>query len=108
MGLFNRNPAPEPVATPNDAASLLEKATNGAAAAVETVSRPLKAPSRPSIVPVAPPSERQIYMSQLKVRIHQQLVERLDLQGLRSMPPEAVRQEVRALIRELCQNEKGL
>jgi pilus assembly protein CpaF len=49
-----------------------------------------------------------MYMSQLKVRIHQQLVERLDMQGMRAMPPDVVRQEVRLLIRELCQNEKGL
>ena len=53
-------------------------------------------------------NERQIYMSQLKVRIHQRLVERLDIQNLRAMPPEAVRGEVRLLVRELCQSEKGL
>ena len=38
-----------------------------------------------------PQNERQIYMTQLKVRIHQRLVERLDIQNLRSMPPEVVR-----------------
>lgn len=53
-------------------------------------------------------SERQVYMQQLKVRIHQQLVERLDVQNLRSLPPDTVRSEVRVLIRELCQSEKGL
>jgi pilus assembly protein CpaF len=47
-------------------------------------------------------------MQQLKVRIHQQLVERLDVQNLRALPPETVRAEVRVLIRELCQSEKGL
>src|SRR5438552_1277571 len=56
----------------------------------------------------APQTERQIYFQQLKVRIHQQLVERLDVQNLRSLPPDTVRSEVRILIRELCQNEKGL
>jgi pilus assembly protein CpaF len=55
-----------------------------------------------------PPTERQIYLNQLKVRIHQQLVERLDMQGMRALAPEVVRQEVRQLIRELCQSEKGL
>src|SRR5581483_307265 len=55
-----------------------------------------------------PQTERQIYFQQLKVRIHQQLVERLDVQNLRSLPPDTVRSEVRILIRELCQNEKGL
>jgi pilus assembly protein CpaF len=59
---------------------------------------------------VAPPpqTERQLYMQKLKVRIHQQLVERLDVQNLRTLPPETVRSEVRVLIRELCQSEKGL
>ncbi|MEZ0265440.1 MAG: CpaF family protein, partial [Phycisphaerae bacterium] len=44
----------------------------------------------------------------MKVRIHQQLVDRLDVTNLKALPPETVRQEVRALIRELCQSEKGL
>jgi len=35
-------------------------------------------------------------------------VERLDVQNLRSLPPDVVRQEVRMVIRELCQSEKGL
>ena len=42
------------------------------------------------------------------MRIHQQLVERLDVQNLRTLPPDTVRGEVRILIRELCQSEKGL
>src|ERR1044072_6129353 len=58
--------------------------------------------------PTAPLNERQLYFQQLRVRIHQQLVERLDVQNLRSLPPETVRSEVRVLIRELCQSEKGL
>ena len=52
--------------------------------------------------------EREIYFDKMKVRIHQQLVERLDVQNLKLLPPETVRQEVRELIRELCQTEKGL
>src|SRR6185437_8395429 len=55
-----------------------------------------------------PQTERQIYFQQLKVRIHQQLVERLDVQNLKTLPPDTVRAEVRILIRELCQSEKGL
>ena len=55
-----------------------------------------------------PQSERSIYLQQLKVRIHQQLVQRLDVQNLRVLPPDTVRAEVRILIRELCQSEKGL
>jgi pilus assembly protein CpaF len=72
----------------------------------------------PVAMPVAPPprveipkpqlTERQLYMQQLKVRLHQQLVERLDVQNLRSLPAETVRSEVRVLIRDLCQSEKGL
>ncbi len=42
------------------------------------------------------------------MRIHQQLVERLDVQNLRTLPPDTVREEVRTLVRDLCQNEKGL
>src|SRR5437660_3406554 len=54
----------------------------------------------------APQTERQRYFQQLKVRMHQQLVERLDVQNLRQLPPEVVRSEVRVLIRDLCQNER--
>src|SRR6266571_3239353 len=53
-------------------------------------------------------SERQIYLEKMKVRIHQQLVERLDVQNLRTVPQDAVRAEVRSVIRDLCQLEKGL
>jgi pilus assembly protein CpaF len=63
-------------------------------------------PSPP--LPAAPPSERQVNFQKMKVRIHQQLVERLDVQNLRSLPQDVVRQEVRAVVRDLCQNEKGL
>ena len=42
-------------------------------------------------------SERQIYYQQLRVRIHQQLVERLNVQNLRNLPPDTVRAEVRVL-----------
>jgi pilus assembly protein CpaF len=35
-------------------------------------------------------------------------VERLDMQNLKVMPPDVVREEVRVLIGELCQSEKGL
>jgi pilus assembly protein CpaF len=65
-------------------------------------------PPRTAIVQPSAPTERQVYMQQLKVRIHQQLVERLDVQNLRVMPPETVRAEVKVLIRELCTSEKGL
>ena len=62
--------------------------------------------------PAPPPSgitpERQAYLMQMRVKLHQKLVERLNVQNLRSMPINVVRQEVRSLIRELYANEKGL
>lgn len=104
MGLFSRTTPTAPAS--NAPASVATIATP--TAPVAPAPRVMVAPSRPSIVAPPPPSERQIYITQLKVRIHQQLVERLDMQGMRAMPPEVVRQEVRLLIKELCQNEKGL
>lgn len=64
--------------------------------------------SVPVVVPSAAQSEKNAYLQQLRVRLHQQLVERLDVQNLRSVPPEKLRGEVRQVVRELCQNEKGL
>jgi pilus assembly protein CpaF len=52
--------------------------------------------------------ERGTQFEQLKVRIHQQLVQRLDVQNLKTLPPDTVRAEVRIVIRELCQSERGL
>src|SRR5688500_3615013 len=57
----------------------------------------------PTITPDPP-----AYLMQMRVKIHQKLVERLNVQNLRSMPINVVRQEVRTLIRELYQSEKGL
>jgi pilus assembly protein CpaF len=72
---------------------------------------PVEVAPRPAMIAPTPTpqhAERQAYLQQLKVRIHQQLVTRLDLQNLRTLPPETVREEVRVLVRELCQSEKGL
>jgi pilus assembly protein CpaF len=44
----------------------------------------------------------------MKVRIHQQLVERLDVQNLRTVPQDSVRKEVRSVIKDLYSLEKGL
>src|SRR4051794_15810354 len=72
--------------------------------------RPLGMAQMPAVMPPTsgPLSERAAYLQQLKVRIHAQLVSRLDMQNMRMLPPETVRGEVRILIRELCQSEKGL
>jgi pilus assembly protein CpaF len=70
------------------------------------------APSMPSMLKnlaaASLSSERSSQFDQLKVRIHQQLVQRLDVQNLRTLPPDTVRAEVRIVIRDLCQNERGL
>jgi pilus assembly protein CpaF len=105
MGLFTRNNSTATVPAPNGQPS--------ASATPATTPAPAPRPSVPApprIEVAAPPqlSERQLYFQQLKVRIHQQLVERLDVQNLRSLPPETVRSEVRVLVRDLCQSEKGL
>jgi pilus assembly protein CpaF len=65
-------------------------------------------PQPAKVLPPTQQVERQNYLQQMKVRIHQQLVTRLDMQNLRSLPPATVREEVRALVRELCYSEKGL
>ena len=94
MGLFNKN------------------------AAVLDLPAPIVERPRPAVVPLPPVpaptpaalqlNERQAYLQQMKVRIHQQLVTRLDMQNLRTLPPATVREEVRLLMKEICQSEKGL
>src|SRR5213592_2388091 len=69
------------------------------------------APAPPTIPNAPQPSvtpERQAYLMQMRVKIHQKLVERLNVQNLRSMHINVVRQEVLTLIRELYQSEKAL
>jgi pilus assembly protein CpaF len=87
--------------------------SNAAVAEAPSKAAASLAPPPPSMAPAypsepAPVSERDTQFEQLKVRIHQQLVQRLDVQNLRSLPAESVRGEVRILIKELCQSEKGL
>ncbi|MCS7033820.1 MAG: ATPase, T2SS/T4P/T4SS family, partial [Phycisphaerae bacterium] len=124
MGLFSKSSTPTlppgyeglSDAAKQLALEKLEKNGTSPTAPTPAAVKPTPPPGRPTIVPPShagmvappPPTERQIYFQQLKVRIHQQLVERLDVQNLRSLPPETVRSEVRVLIRELCQSEKGL
>src|SRR4051794_11493172 len=84
-----------------DATDLVAPPPAGLAAALAAQTAPGN-----SVAPAQ--TERQRYFQQLKVRMHQQLVERLDVQNLRQLPPEVVRSEVRVLIRDLCQNERSL
>lgn len=99
MALFTRNEGAATMPAP-------EQIKSGGAA--QTTAVAITPAPRPASVLPARPSERQLYMQQLKVRIHQQLLERLDVQNLRTLPPDTVRAEVRLLIRELCQSERGL
>src|SRR5690242_11598515 len=113
MGLFTRGnptvpPGPKPISPEEADAIAAPPGAGGAAAAAAQPKMSVKAPLRTSMVAPAPPTERQLYFQQLKVKIHQQLVERLDVQNLRTLPPDTVRAEVRVLIRELCTNEKSL
>ena len=105
MGLFSKGGNSAVAAPPAPVAAPVTPPQPEKGVAVQT---PIAPPPRVEIARSAQLSERQVYMQQLKVRIHQQLVERLDVQNLRSLPPETVRSEVRVLIRELCQSEKGL
>ena len=113
MGLFTKsNSAATAVAKP-----ATDKNADAIASAAALIASPPSALTPVYNAPVsnAPVSnkpavqtERQLYIQQLKVRIHQQLVERLDVQNLKALPPETVRAEVRVLVRDLCQSEKGL
>jgi pilus assembly protein CpaF len=98
MGLFSKNASAvlePPVLSPERARILAP------------VTAPAPAPS--PVAPVASQqTERQAYLQQMKVRIHQQLVNRLDMQNLRTLPPATVREEVRQLMKEICHSEKGL
>jgi pilus assembly protein CpaF len=105
MGLFTKNkpaipPAPAPLG--RDGSDIVPPPQIAPAPVTPAIAKPVVPP------PQAPLGERAIYMQQLRVRIHQQLVERLDVQNLKTLPPDTVRAEVRILIRELCQSEKGL
>src|SRR3954466_15287004 len=111
MGLFSRNNTGPGVTAPE----VVRPAVPGAVApaqgpAAVSAEMGLATAARQSLVAPAAPvrGEREIYFEKMKVRIHQQLVERLDVQNLKSLPPETVRQEVRSLIRELCESERGL
>jgi pilus assembly protein CpaF len=101
MGLFTKNKPTVPPAPPTlgqDGADIVPPPP----IASPSIAKPIVPP------PQAPLGERAVYMQALRVRIHQQLVERLDVQNLKTLPADTVRAEVRILIRELCQSEKGL
>src|SRR4051794_41137541 len=103
MGLFTKSKPQVPPAPPKLGQSGDDIVpVPGTSASASSVAKPVQP------APPAPLGERAVYMQQLRVRIHQQLVDRLDVQNLKTLPPDTVRAEVRILIRELCQSEKGL
>src|SRR6266446_6187609 len=105
MGLFSKNSnAPKPVES-QIPASVIAPPPDALRPQEPSSSLPPAASS--AMVPVQI-SERQVYLEKMKVRIHQQLVERLDVQNLRTVPQDQVRAEVRSVIRDLYQLEKGL
>src|SRR5437667_6333473 len=108
MGLFTKSKPTVPPAPPKlgQTGADIVPPPNAAAAPTTPTSSSIPKPVVPP--PPAPMGERAVYMQQLRVRIHQQLVDRLDVQNLKTLPPDTVRAEVRILIRELCQGEKGL
>jgi pilus assembly protein CpaF len=98
MALFSAKPGPQ-----GGAATAESPAAESAPATPKPMPQMLR-----SIAASSLGAERSSQFDQLKVRIHQQLVQRLDVQNLRSLPPDTVRAEVRIVIRELCQSERGL
>src|SRR5688572_5020015 len=106
MGLFSKgNSTAATVPTPPAAGSGLftkSPAKEGAAASALSASSIVTPPQMtPPARPMQPASqhssERQAYFQKLRVRIHAQLVERLDVQNLKALPAETVRTEVRVL-----------
>jgi pilus assembly protein CpaF len=115
MGLFSKNNSAavaKPAVTPSASGAPVSPET-AALIASPPAAIPAAAASATS-APAAPAAaapqdaQRTAYLQSLKVRIHQKLVERLDVQNLMTLPPDTVRNEVRVVIRELCQHEKGL
>ncbi|HEX4055826.1 MAG TPA: CpaF family protein [Tepidisphaeraceae bacterium] len=104
MGLFSSKHAPAAVVTPEE----LIPNTSAEIAEIPSPSRSMPSGLRAASAPSPLNAERSSQFDQLKVRIHQQLVQRLDVQNLRTLPPDTVRAEVRIVIRELCQSERGL
>ena len=116
MGLFSRNND-----VSHSAGTVFAGGGGGAAVAERPASQPAARvapppPAAPAVEPQAnraslirpQQSERQGQLQALKIRIHGQLVERLDMQSLKKMAPEMVRKEVRFLVLELASGDKGL
>ncbi|MDP9174369.1 MAG: CpaF family protein [Planctomycetota bacterium] len=110
MGLFSRGSTGAAMPGGKEGVEMIDPAQPELPVPVAPPIEPvMKAPPARSNIPFgAPVTERSSQFDALKVRIHQQLVERLDVQNLRSLPPDTVRGEVRIVIRDLCQSERSL
>src|ERR1700722_7229047 len=108
MGLFSSKSGQAAVVLPEPPVAPSTPTPAPPPAAAPAAPRPVPALLRNSAAQTSLNAERRTAFDQLKVRIHQQLVQRLDAQKLKTLPPDTVRAEVRVVIRELCQNERGL
>src|ERR1051325_8182383 len=109
MGLFTRNAPEATAAAPSKGQAKPEAPANAAASAQAPAARPSSLAPHASHTEQSPQlNERQRYLLELKSKIHTQLIDRLDVQNLRVLPPETVRVEVRSLVSEMCQSEKVL
>jgi pilus assembly protein CpaF len=106
MGLFTKSDSPAAATAPKDGSAAPKPGSPDVAPGAPVMSRPGMNRAPAGVAPVI--NERTQRFDLLKVKIHNQLVERLDVQNLRTLPPETVRAEVRVLIRDLCHNERGL
>src|SRR4051794_23801653 len=105
MGLFTRTSSQATIEQAAQAASTMPGIISGGNGKAGPPSRSAPPVAQHQTMQL---TERQVQFNQMKVRIHQQLVERLDVQNLKTLPPDVVRSEVRTLIRDLCQSEKSL
>src|SRR5258705_9571988 len=108
MGLFSKKSDLPKAVESEIPTSVIGSAPEGACPSQSAQKQPTLPPAASSQAVHMQMSERQIYLEKTKVRIHQQLVERLDVQNLRTVPQDQVRKEVRSVIKDLYQLEKGL
>jgi pilus assembly protein CpaF len=81
MAIFRRTPASEPAGLP-------------------------PGPSSVEVAPVGSPRRAESHYSDLKTRIHRQLIDRLDLSKLAVIPPDVVRAEIARVVQGLLDEEQ--
>src|SRR5258706_13297903 len=108
MGLFSKKSDLHKAVDSETQTSVIASPREGTSPSQSAQKQPTLPPAASSQAVHMQMSERQIYLEKMKVRIHQQLVERLDVQNLRTVPQDSVRKEVRSVIKDLYSLEKGL